>query len=164
VRRSLFAAFLLFLAFARGPILAQGVLPGDRWPVRGTPVICGREIPQFVIFEHPSKRAPDNSRLNLRASPSNLFIPVSQDKNGVFYHALIGIWEYDRDYGRLVVPGGLYLSKTKPNTIFIYFGDARKPGWVLRPSICPLPMEVLERLRIGHLADSPQKKAPKKNR
>jgi hypothetical protein len=163
VRRSLFTAFLLFLAFSCGPILAQGVLPGDRWPVQGTPVICGREIPQFVIFERVRDHSADKNRSSLRVSPANMFIPVSQDKNGVFYHALIGVIEYDYNYGRMVVPGGIYVSKTVPNKIFIYFGDARKPGWVLRPQVNPLPMKVQEKLRIGHAAERPQKKAPKKN-
>lgn len=163
MHRSLFTAFLLSLAFARGPILAQGVLPGDRWPVQGTPLICGREIPQFVIFERVRDHRTEKNRSSLRVSPGNIFIPVSQDKNGVFYHALIGVIRYDYNYGKAVVPGGIYVSKTIPNEIFIYFGDARKPGWVLRPQLKALPMEVLEKLRIGHAAAGPQKKAPKKS-
>lgn len=162
VRLLLCAASLLFLGFVRGS-LANSVLPLDRWPVQETPIICGRAISQFVIFERPSDRGADKNRSSLRASLGNVFTPVSQDKNGVFYHAMIGVMTFDYNYGRRVVPGGLYVSKTKPNTIFIYFGDARKPGWVLNPSRNPLPMKVLERLRIGHSADGPQKKTPKKN-
>jgi hypothetical protein len=153
MRLSLGTAFLLLLIFIPGSL--ANVLPGDRWPVQGTPIICGRKLSQFVIFERPSKRAADKNRSSLRASPGNVFTPVSQDKNGVFYHAMIGVRTYDYTYGTRVVPGGLYVSKTKPNTIFIYFGDARKPGWVLSPSLNPLPMKVLERLRIGHSAGSP---------
>lgn len=145
------AASLLFLGLVPGSP-AQSVLPGDRWPVQGAPLICGREISQFVIFERPSDRDADKSRSSLRAKPGNVFSPVSQDKNGVFYHAMIGVYTFDYNYGRRVVPGGLYVSKTKPNTIFIYFGDARKPGWVLNPSLKPLPMKVLEKLRVGHAA------------
>ena len=153
MRLSLWAA-LLFVGLGHGSLLGQGVLPGDRWPVRSTPLICGREIPRFVIFERTRVKGPDEKHASLRVSAGNLFIPVSQDKNGVFYHALIGIVEYDFHYGDLVVPGGIYVSKTVPNRIFIYFGDARKPGWVLRPVAEPLPQKVLEKLRIGHVAGS----------
>lgn len=162
MRLPLCAASLLFLGFVPGS-LANSILPGDRWPVQGTPLICGRAISQFVIFERPSKSGADKTRSSLRASLGNVFTPVSQDKNGVFYHAMIGVVTFDYNYGHRVVPGGLYVSKTKPNTIFIYFGDARKPGWVLNPSHSPLSMKVLERLRIGHSADGPQKKTLKKS-
>ena len=155
------AASLLFIGLVPGS-LAQSVLPLDRWPVHGTPLICGRAISHFVVFEEPSDRAADKNR-RLRPSPGNLFTPVSQDKNGVFYHAMNGLVRSDYDYGSRVVPGGLYVSKTKLNTIFYYFGDARKPGWVLNPTLKPLPMKVLERLRVGHSGDGPKKKTPKKS-
>jgi hypothetical protein len=149
MRFSLCAVTLLFLGFSCDSALAQGILPGDRWPVRGVPVICGREIPEFVLFFRKSDRAADKNHPSVRASLSNLFIPVSQTKEGVFYHAVDGVWERSYDYGKQWVPGGLYVSKTKPNAIFIYFGDARKPGWDLRPMLSPLPMKEQERLRIG---------------
>jgi len=158
MRFPLCVASLLFIGLVPGS-LAQSVLPGDRWPVQGTPLICGRAISHFVVFERPSDRGAEKTR----ASPGNVFTPVSQDKNGVFYHALNGLVTSDYDYGSRVVPGGLYVSKTKPNTVFYYFGDARKPGWVLNPTLKPLPMRVLERLRIGHSGDGPKKKTPKKS-
>jgi hypothetical protein len=161
MRFPLCTAFLLVLSVACDCLFAQGILPGDRWPVQGTPLICGREIPQFVLFVPKPDPGADKKRPNLRVRASNLFIPVSQDKTGVFYHAMNGIVEYDYNYGRLLVPGGLYVSKTQPNTIFVYFGDARKPGWDLRPLVDPLPMKVLEKLRIGHFVESSQKKTPK---
>ena len=149
MRLSLCAIALLFLGFSCDSALAQGILPGDRWPVRGVPIICGREIPEFVLFFKKSDRAADKNHPSLRARLSNLFIPVSQTKEGVFYHAVDGVWEGSYDYGKQWVPGGLYVSKTKPNAIFLYFGDARKPGWDLRPMTSPLPMSEQERLRIG---------------
>ncbi len=82
------------------------------------PLICGREISQFVIFERPSDRDGDKNRSSLRARPGNVFSPVSQDKNGVFYHAMIGVYAFDYNYGQRVVPGGLYVSKTKPKHDF----------------------------------------------
>jgi hypothetical protein len=161
MRFPLTALFLvLILGFGPGTVFAQGVLPGDRWPVRGTPLICGRAISQFVLFEQRTDRAADKDRSKLRVKAANLFVAVSQDKNGVFYHAANGI--IDRSYrGSYLVPGGIYAHKMKPNTIFIYYGDARKPGWVLRPVEKPLPMAVLEKLRIGHFAGAPLKPAPK---
>ena len=80
----------------------------------------------------------------------------------MFYHALIGIIEHHFNYGNLVVPGGLYVSKTIPNKIFIYFGDARKSGWVLRPTTEPLSLKVLEKLRIGHFAGNSKSATPNK--
>jgi hypothetical protein len=129
--------------------------------VRGTPLICGRAISQFVLFEQRSDGGAEKDRSKLRVKAANLFVAVSQDKHGVFYHAMNGIMQpgYYRNY---LVPGGIYAHKTKPNTIFIYYGDARKPGWVLRPSPKPLPMAVLEKLRIGHFAGAPLKPAPKR--
>jgi hypothetical protein len=149
MRLSLGAIALLVLGFSCDSALAQGILPGDRWPVRSPPIMCGREIPEFVMFERKPVPGADKDHPSLRASPSDIFIPVSQTKEGVFYHALTGITTHSWDYGRQVVPGGLYVSKTKPNAIFIYFGDARKPGWDLRPMLSPLSMKEQERLRIG---------------
>ena len=154
------ALLIVVLGFSPGSIFAQGVLPGDRWPVRGTPLICGRAISQFVLFEQRSASGADKNPSQLRVKAANLFVAVSQDKNGVFYHAMNGIIE--RSFrGSYLVPGGIYAHKTKPNTIFIYFGDARKPGWILRPGRTPVPMGVLEKLRIGHFAGAPLK-APNK--
>ena len=149
MRLSLCAITLLFLGFVCDSAFGQGILPGGRWPVRFARVICGREIPEFVLFDKKSDRAADKNHPSVRVSPNNLFIPVSQTKEGVFYHALNGVWQFDYRYGKRWVPGGLYVSKTKPNAIFIYFGDARKPGWDLRPMLSPLPMKEQERLRIG---------------
>lgn len=146
------AAILFFVATSA----FASVLPGDRWPVRGTPVICGREIPQFVLL-HYTLFDYKNGR---RFSGRNLFIPVSQDQNGVFYHAQNGLLEYSWEYGNLNIPGGLYVNKTKPNLIYFYTGDARKPGWVLDPELSPLPMKDQEKLRIGHF--SGKEKASKK--
>jgi hypothetical protein len=162
MRFPLCTAFLWVLGVTGSSVFAQGILPGDRWPVQGTPVICGREIPQFVLFAKKRDPGADKKRPNLRVKASNLFVPVSQTKEGVFFHAMNGIVEYDYNYGNSLVPGGLYVIKTKPNTIFIYFGDARKPGWDLRPGVVPLSMKVLERLRIGHFAEDSQRTTPKK--
>ena len=120
-------------------------------------MICGREIPQFVLFGYTTVDYTDGRRFTGR----NLFTPVSQDRNGVFYHAENGLTERTYNYGDLTIPGGLYVSKTKPNLIYFYAGDARKPGWVLNPEISPLPMKDLAKLRIGHSA-SGNKKTPKK--
>ncbi len=105
MRLPLCAASLLFLGFVPGS-LAQSVLPLDRWPVQGTPLICGRAISQFVIFERPSDRGADKNRSSLRASLGNVFTPVSQDKSGVFYHAMIGVVTFDYNYGHGLCPVG----------------------------------------------------------
>jgi hypothetical protein len=95
--------FILLLGFASGPLFAQGILPGDRWPVRGTPRIWRREIPQFILLEEvwvdQARPKPGfTASTLLRAIPKNLFTPVSEDKEGVFYHAANGMWEIDTTY------------------------------------------------------------------
>ena len=152
------AAIILLVAFVGAPLFAQGILPGDRWPVRGTPRIAGREIERFIVLkkfwishegEYPLYRD------SIRGLPEAVFVPVSEDKEGVFYHSIAGVWRGRYDgwpQTWQLVPGGLYVSKTKPNVIFGYFGDARKPGWVLTPMPYPLKPEVLEKLRVGYSA------------
>lgn len=167
MRIPLAPAFLMVFGFSHGSILAQGVLPGDRWPVRGTPLICGRAISQFVLLKDVDagqRRISGFAPLKLLASlPKNLFTPVSEDKEGVFYHATNGVVERNWNLSTSLVPGGIHVSKAKPNVVFGYFGDARKPGWVLHRTSYPLNIDVLEKLRIGHFAGGRLKPAPKKS-
>jgi hypothetical protein len=164
------AAIILLVAFVGAPLFAQGILPGDRWPVRGTPRIAGREIERFIVlkkFGISHEREFPKYRDSIRGLPESVFIPVSEDKEAVFYHSITGVWSGRYDGWPetwQLVPGGLYVSKTKPNVIFGYFGDARKPGWVLTPLPYPLKPEVLEKLRVGYTARHRQEKSqtPKK--
>lgn len=158
-------AVVLWLA-GFGSVMGQGILPGDRWPVRGTPQICGRKIAQFVLLKDVKVgqwRVSGYEPLKLLATlPKNLFTPASEDSEGVYYHAANGVVQRNWNFSTSLVPGGIYVNKTKPNVVFGYFGDARRPGWVLHRTSYPLNMDVLEKLRIGHAAGGPSKKAPKK--
>jgi len=146
--------FGLFASLTCDSVFAQGILPRDRRPVHGIPRIGERYIPQFVLLKDvlvDQGREPSSfMRMSvIRAIPKNLFVPVSEDKEGVFYHAQNGLLEKDWDSAGNFVPGGLYVSKTKPGVIFGYFGDARKSGWILRLTEWPLTTDVLQHLKIS---------------
>jgi hypothetical protein len=151
------AAAIFLLGFSTGLVFAQGILPGDRWSVREIPRICRREIPQFILRENTSTRRPNENPSKLYAIPKGLFIPVSQDKNGVFYHAMNGLVENRGADGVMFVSGGLYVNKSKPNVIDVYFGDARKTGSVLSPYV-ELRSDVLAKLQISHFASGKTRK------
>jgi hypothetical protein len=101
---------------------AQERLPSlKRQPVHGVPTICGRKIEQFVVLQSIDFTPTDHFSTDpVHAFPKGLFLPVSEDAEGVFYHAVNGVI-----VGRTNPPceheihtGGAYFNKTKPGIAY----------------------------------------------
>jgi hypothetical protein len=143
------------------PIDANAGSP--RQPVRGTPIICGAKIEQFVLLQAVDFTPTDHFSTDpIHGFPKGLFLPVSENAWGVFYHASNGVVT-----GRPYPPfehstktGGIYVSKAKPGLAYGYLGDARKPAAELTEMSERLRKDVLEKLLIGRAAPSRKTKPP----
>lgn len=141
---------------------AQMSLPAlRRQPVHGVPLICGRKIEQFVLLQKVDFTPTDHFSVDLvHGFPKGLFPPVSEDAQGVFYHALNGVvvGRPNPPFEHHTETGGVYISKTKSGIAYGYLGDARKPEVELTVMSEQLWKEVLEKFLVGHTAP-PGKKA-----
>jgi hypothetical protein len=161
---------LRFLPYcAAASLAAATVCPIDakagpsRQPVHETPLICGKKIEQFVLLQAVDFTPTDHySGDPIHGFPQGLFLPVSEDGWGVFYHASNGVVT-----GRPYPPfehatetGGIYVSKTKPGLAYGYLGDARKPAAELTQMSERLRKDVLEKLLVGHAGPSRKANAP----
>ena len=162
--------FLKLLPYAASALLAAAtVCPIDanagspRQPVHGTPLICGKKIEQFVLLQAVDFTPTDHFSTDpIHGFPKGMFLPVSEDGWGVFYHASNGVVT-----GRPYPPfehttetGGIYVSKAKPGLAYGYLGDARKPAAELTEMSERLRKDVLEKLLVGQAAPSKKAKAP----
>ncbi len=154
-RKALLGISLLLLLVE--PRLARA---GDRQPVRGVPIICGRKIPQFVLL-HPVDFTPSVFSIDsVHAFPNGLFVPVSEDEKGVYFQATNGVivgLAYP-PYHHTNEDGGIYCFKTKPGLAYACVRDARKPGEDLIVMAGKLRKEVLEKFLIGQPAPARAKK------
>jgi hypothetical protein len=161
---------LKLLPYAASALLAAAtVCPIDanagssRQPVHGTPLICGKKIEQFVLLQAVDFTPTDHySGDPIHGFPKGLFLPVSEDGWGVFYHAANGVVT-----GRPYPPfehttetGGIYVSKARPGVAYGYLGDARKPAADLTQMSELLRKDVLEKFLVGHAAPSRKAKDP----
>jgi hypothetical protein len=135
---------------------AQENLPSlKRQPVHGTPTICGRKIAQFLVLQPVDFTPTDHfSEDPVQGFPKGLFLPASEDAEGVFYHAVNGVI-----VGRPYPPfehegatGGVYFSKTKPGVAHAYLGDARQQSAHLRHGSERLRKEVLQKFLVAQAA------------
>lgn len=146
----LFRAALLFLAIV-------SAAPGHdlpRTPVQGTPRILGREMPRLILLE-PIYHSPSSSdwsfqwKTLLSVIPPGQFVPVSEDRGGIFFEAPNGLGQPQSVTAKTVFyPGGLYVSKQRPSAIYWYFGKARGQSWV-DVSPRPLPLEDQRKFLMG---------------
>lgn len=123
------------------------------------PTICGTKIGQFVLLEPVNVKPSHFSTDILHALPNGIFLPVSEDRDGVYYQAVNGvtIGRINPPYEQQDVAGGIYVSKTKPGLAYGYLGDARQPKEELTSMTTRLPKAALEKLRIGTPAGSRKK-------
>lgn len=127
-----------------------------RMPLKGTPLIAGKEVPRFVLVAPIDIRhsAPGLTKLDLldrvqgRVRPGQ-FIPVSEDAKGIYYQAANGIQPLGSTSAR---PGGLYVSKTRAERVFAYMGDARVEGAALIVDIQSIATGELRKLKVGRPA------------
>jgi hypothetical protein len=121
VARALVAFLLMFRRVEAGP---------SRTAVRSAPTILGREIPRFVLAQpirilRGAAGVTNGDMLSRPAGqmlPGQL-VPVSEDAEGVYFQAARG---FQSEGMTISQPGGLYVSKTRPETMFAYRGEARE--------------------------------------
>ena len=145
-----FARFSVVMLLA---LAAVAEAAPDRTPVKGTPVILGREIPRFVSVQpiRINRFAPglDNTDMLERLMGQMLagqFVPVSEDDKGVYYQAARGFQTEGRSSS---IPAGLYVSKTRAGTITAYTGEARDQTAALLLDVQQLGHGDLVKLKIG---------------
>ena len=125
----------------------------SRTPVKGAPVILGREIPRFVLLQpiRINPAAPGLTKLDLLdrligQMLAGQFVPVSEDAKGVYYQAARGFQTAGHTSS---MPAGLYVSKNRGDTIIAYTGDARDQAAELLMDSQRLPTGDLVKLKIG---------------
>lgn len=135
---------------------AQENLPAlKRQAARGAPTSCGRKIEQFVVLQPVDFTPTDHFSENpVHGFPKGLFLPASEDAEGVFCHAVNGVI-VERPYPPFeheVATGGVYFSKTKPGVAYAYLGDARQQSAQLRHGYERLRKEVLQKFLVAKAA------------
>ena len=143
------------------PVQAQLRIPAlPRRPFHGTPIICGKKIDQFILLATVDFTPDDHFSDDwIHGFPKGLFHPVSEDADGVFYHAMNGVIVGRRypPYEHHIQTGGIYVSKTKPGNAYGYIGDAQNPGEELTLMSARVPKPALERFMIATPAGSGKK-------
>jgi hypothetical protein len=152
------AATLVLLASA-----AQGELP--RHPLSGPPKIARGVVERFLILRKQLFIARGGGYSALVAAlDGGALVPVSEDRDGIYYQNVHGVWCYDDHYTTwgpelpgIWYRGGLYFSKTKPEDVYAYIGDASKPGAYLQRSSQRVMPSALAQILIGHVTKGTKK-------
>lgn len=142
---------------------AQADLP--RHPLSGSPKIARGVVERFVILRKQLFIAPGGGYSSLVAAlDGGALVPVSEDRDGIYYQNVHGVWCYDDHYTTwgpelpgIWYRGGLYFSKTKPEDVYAYIGDASKPGAYLQIDSHRVMPSALAQLLIGHVAKGTKK-------
>jgi hypothetical protein len=152
------AATLIFLVTS-----AQADLP--RHPLSGPPRTARGVIERIILFR---KQLPlhleDGGLEGVVALQGGVLMPVSEDSDGIYYQAPNGVWVFDRNgfsvrtLPGILYPGGLFFSKTKPDDVYAYTGDARKQNQYLDRDRRPISPRALAALKIGHVANPTTKR------
>jgi hypothetical protein len=159
---------ILIAVLAVSLVQAQERLPSlKRQPVHGVPNICGRKIEQFVLLQPVDFTPTDHFSTDpVHGFPKGLFLPASEDAEGVFYHAVNGVivGRPNPPYEHEVQTGGVYFSKTKAGVAYAYLGDARNPSAKLNPAYERVRKNVLEKFLVAQAAPPAKKPSAPKNR
>lgn len=160
-----YGAAALIAALAMPFVQAQERVPAlKRQPIHGAPTICGRKIEQFVVLQPVDFTPTDHFSTDpVHAFPKGIFLPVSEDADGVFYHAVNGVivGRPNPPYEHELQTGGVYFSKTKPGLAYAYLGDGRKPSEKLSLGYEQLRKEVLQKFLVAQAAPSKKTNTPK---
>jgi hypothetical protein len=158
-----YAANTSFIALTLTAANAQYRVPAmPRYPVSGAPVICGRKIEQFALLQNVDFTPTDHFSTDpVHGIVKGLLLPVSEDTDGVFYHASNGVivGRPNPPFEHENVVGGVYVSKTKPGLAYAYTGDARNRTVELHIMSERLRKEVLAKLLVA--SNAPSKEKPK---
>ena len=124
-------ALLALVSTAAGQELA-------RRPVQGPARIVGREVSRFVLRDplYPNVQTYDASargEATVFVIPAAQFIPVSEDRDGVFFQSTVGLGASPSAASKASYSaGGLYVGKQKLGEVYAYFGDARGSSRILK--------------------------------
>ncbi|HEY2799935.1 MAG TPA: hypothetical protein VGI85_05030 [Chthoniobacterales bacterium] len=125
-----------------------------RTPFHGTASLGGRQIERFVLLRtihvnHPLLTRSEQGEFWILPGQ---FIPVSEDARGIYFQATNGFRVFAGNREPLLVPGGLYVSKRKPDEIFRYFGSAEKSANGVDIDSIPLRADYVRLLKVAHAA------------
>jgi hypothetical protein len=157
--RALIAATCLVLVAHR----ALADLP--RHPLASPPKTAHGVVERFLIFQKQLRIAEGAGVLHgIGALQGGVLVPVSEDRDGIYYQNLNGVWIYDQHYftSQRSIPGiwyrgGLYFSKTKADEVYAYIGDARKQDSYLERDHRQVAASALKQLKVGHVAKGGKK-------
>lgn len=153
------------LILATFVVLISGMALADlpRHPVTGPPKTARGAVERFLILQKQLFISESVGFFGgVSALQGGVLVPVSEDRDGIYYQNLNGVWMYDNHYGyslaRRELPGiwyrgGLYFSKTKMDEVHAYTGDARKQDAYLEMDHRAVTVRALAKLRIGHVAN-----------
>ena len=155
MRRLIAVVFALLLQLEATPS-AQADSP--RTKLTGTPRLHGREVPELILLQpiQVGRELPRGlpTTMTFRMLP-NRFVPVAEDRDGIYFEA-VGRVSANGVGSRAV--GRLWVSKTRPDIVFAYLGDARHRSGPLS-LIEPLTPKDLQKLRTGRPLQSESESA-----
>jgi hypothetical protein len=131
-----------------------------RRSLSGPPRIARGVVERFLIFRKQLLIAEGAGILHgIAALQGGVLVPVSEDRDGIYYQNLNGVWVFDNHYFTTLRPlpgiwyrGGLYFSKVKEDEVYAYIGNARKQDAYLERDSRQVVASALAQLRIGHVA------------
>lgn len=147
-------------------LMAESALALPRHPLRGPPKIARGVVERFLILRKQLLLHGHTYVLaGVAALQGGVLVPVSEDAGGIYYQNLNGVWVYDSHYQPSIQQthpgiwyrGGLYFSKTKPEDVYAYIGDARKQDSYLEMSHSAVGANALAQLMIGSVAKGEKK-------
>jgi hypothetical protein len=136
--------FVLLLVLLAGMVRAEE----RRTLVKGVPRIIGREIEQLVLVSTihvggRGKLVPGMATMPDYYVLPNRFVAASEDSEWVYYQAVAQFRP------ATIEEGGLMLSRTVPDAVYAFIGDARNFRVPLRMML-PLDPEDVRKLKLGH--------------
>jgi hypothetical protein len=143
-------------------LLASGAQADEpRHPLSGPPRTARGVIERILLFRKQLKL--HDGLDGVVALQGGVLMPVSEDRDGIYYQAPNGVWVFDKNGSGylplpgILYPGGLFFSKTKPDDVYAYTGDARKQKQYLERDWRPVSSQALAVLKIGQLAKGSKK-------
>jgi hypothetical protein len=160
--RTLSIAIAATLVFLVSP--AQADPP--RHPLSGPPRIARGVVERFLLLQKQLMLHQDEGALDgIIAIQGGVLMPVSEDRDGIYYQNPNGVWVRDLNstsffpLGGILYPGGLWFSKTDPNRVRAYKGDARKPKQYLQREWRSISPRALAALKVGHVVKPTTKRS-----
>jgi len=157
------AALLIVTVFVG--LSQTGVADSSRHALSGPPRIARGVVERFLILRKQLFIVPGSGIFSLVAAlDGGALVPVSEDRDGIYYQNVHGVWVYDNHYATwgpelpgIWYRGGLYFSKTKQDDVYAYIGNASKPDAYLQRDSHRVMASALAQLMIGHVAKGTKK-------